>query len=396
VTSNPDGAAGIVYCAVNKKGELVFEHASGKKGIGSDEKMDSDTVFWIASCTKMITGIACLQLCEQGKLSLDDVAIVEKLAPELKDVQVIDGKKLVPKKRGITLRMLLSHTAGFGYSFFDKRLNDYYQPFGLDEFSGYYHDTVSQPLVNQPGEVWEYGISIDWAGQLVERATGMSLNDYFQEHIFKPIGVKNINMFPTEHMKKNLAWMHTRAPDGKLSLRQDGHLNKKPLWAKDPEDIKSTFNAGGAGCFAKPAEYCQIIATLLNDGVHPGTGNRILKKETVDEMFTNQIPDMPNFGRQGIDPPKRDLSNPLPELYPQGDLPQGWGLTFFLHQHPGPTGRSGSTGWWAGLPNLFWWCDRENGLGGIIASQIVPFGDAAVMGLWGGVEAGLYQALQNA
>lgn len=128
--------------------------------------------------------------------------------------------------------MLMYFTAGFGYSFFDKRLNDYYQPFGLDEFSGYYHDTVSQPLVNQPGEVWEYGISIDWAGQLVERATGMSLNDYFQEHIFKPIGVKNINMFPTEHMKKNLAWMHTRAPDGKLSLRQDGHLNKKPLWAK--------------------------------------------------------------------------------------------------------------------------------------------------------------------
>ena len=81
VTSDPDGAAGIVYCAVNKKGELVFEHASGKKGKGSDEDMNTDTVFWIASCTKMITGIACMQLCEQGKLSLDDVAIVEKLAP---------------------------------------------------------------------------------------------------------------------------------------------------------------------------------------------------------------------------------------------------------------------------------------------------------------------------
>lgn len=81
VTKNPDGAAGIVYCAVNKKGELVFEHASGKKGKGSNEDMTSDTVFWIASCTKMITGIACMQLCEQGKLSLDDVAIVEKLAP---------------------------------------------------------------------------------------------------------------------------------------------------------------------------------------------------------------------------------------------------------------------------------------------------------------------------
>jgi hypothetical protein len=81
VTSNPDGAAGIVYCAVNKKGDLVFEHASGKVGKGSDKPMTMDTVFWIASCTKMITGIACMQLVEQGKLSLDDTAIVEKLAP---------------------------------------------------------------------------------------------------------------------------------------------------------------------------------------------------------------------------------------------------------------------------------------------------------------------------
>ena len=81
VTSNPDGAAGVVYCAVNKKGELVFQHASGKLGKGIDKPMTMDTVFWIASCTKMITGIACMQLCEQGKLSLDDVGIVEKLAP---------------------------------------------------------------------------------------------------------------------------------------------------------------------------------------------------------------------------------------------------------------------------------------------------------------------------
>lgn len=118
--------------------------------------------------------------------------------------------------------------------------------------------------------------------------SGLSLNDYFQKFIFKPMGVENINMFPTEHMKENLAWMHSRTPDGKLHLRTDGHLNKRPLWAKDPADVKATFNAGGAGCFAKPAEYCQIIATLLNDGVHPGSGNRILKKETVDLMFTNQ------------------------------------------------------------------------------------------------------------
>lgn len=271
--------------------------------------------------------------------------------------------------------LIFSCVAGFGYSFFNKKLNDYYGAVGLDEFSGLPVDYLSQPLVNQPGDRWEYGINIDWAGQLVERVTDMSLNDYFQKHIFEPMGIHHINMFPTAEMKKDLAYLNARDSDGKLTLNANGHLNRRPLVLTKPEDIKATFNAGGAGCFARPAEYCQIIAMLLNDGTHSKTGAQILKPETVKEMFTNQIKDMPDFGRQHIDPPKRLLSNPLPELYPQPpEQAQGWGLTFFLHVHPGPTGRSGSTGWWAGLPNLFWWADRENGLGGIIASQIIPFG----------------------
>ncbi|EXJ83839.1 beta-lactamase [Capronia coronata CBS 617.96] len=374
VTSDPKGAPGVVFAAVNKGGELVFQHASGKVGAGKDEAMTMDNVFWIASCTKMITGVACMQLVEQGKLSLDDSDQVEKLAPELKAVQVFENGKLVPKKRPITLRMLLSHTAGFGYSFFDQRLNDWAGPLGVDEFCGSYHDYLSQPLVNQPGERWEYGINIDWAGQLVERVSGLKLNDYFRQHIFEPMGITHITMFPTDEMKAHLAYMNARAPDGSLSLNVDGHLNRRPLYATTKEEIDATFHAGGAGCFARLPEYCQIIAMLLNDGVHPGTGAQILKKETVDQMFTNQIPDMPNFGRQGIQPPKPLLSNALTDLYPDPhDVPQGWGLTFFLHLRDSAVHSEG-TGWWAGLPNLFWWADRKRGLGGIIGSQILPFG----------------------
>ena len=114
-TSNPNGAAGLVYVAVDIDGDFIFEHASGKRGLGVDQPMTLDTVFWVASCTKMITGIAAMQLVEQGKLSLDDVEQVERLAPELKAVKVLeksaDGKlSLVDKKQGITLRMLLTHT----------------------------------------------------------------------------------------------------------------------------------------------------------------------------------------------------------------------------------------------------------------------------------------------
>ena len=118
----------------------------------------------------------------------------------------------------------------------------------------------------------------------------------------------------------------------------------------------------------------EIIATLLNDGLSPTTGNRILKTETVQEMFRNQIPDMPNFGREPI-PAARPLStNPIPQLYPQPpEQPQGWGLTFMLTTHPGATGRGSNTAHWAGLPNLYWWCDREQGIGGMIATQILPY-----------------------
>jgi hypothetical protein len=102
---------------------------------------------------------------------------------------------------------------------------------------------------------------------------------------------------------------------------------------------------------------------------------KVLKKETITEMFTNQIPSMPNFGRQPIAAAIPELTNPIGELYPQPhDQEQGWGLTFMLTIHEGATGRGRNTGWWAGLPNLFWWADRENGVGGIVASQVIPFG----------------------
>lgn len=105
------GIPGVVGIAVGRDGKELFAHASGKRGFGSEELMTLDNIFWIASCTKMITGLACMQLVEQGKLSLDDAAQTEKLCPELKDLQVLqpDGK-LVAKKGGITLRMLLTHT----------------------------------------------------------------------------------------------------------------------------------------------------------------------------------------------------------------------------------------------------------------------------------------------
>lgn len=137
----------------------------------------------------------------------------------------------------------------------------------------------------------------------------------------------------------------------------------------------------------------EVLALLLNNGTCPKTGIKLLTKETVDEMFSNQIPDFPNYSRQMIPAAKPDLTNPIPELYPvPGNPPQGWGLTFML-SNGGATGRSKSTGHWAGLPNLWWWADREKGVAGIVCTQILPFADAKVLELWGEIESKIYKAL---
>lgn len=165
-----------------------------------------DTVFWIASCTKLLATIACMQAVEKGILRLDDHNQVYELCPELAKVQVLqDDGSLVDKTSEITLRRLLTHFSGFGYEFFNEKLRDFGRPTGFDVFHADTKDIYRMPLVNQPGTKWEYGIGIDWAGIVLERATKMSLNDHIQKNIVEPLGLKNINMLPTPDMKKQLA-----------------------------------------------------------------------------------------------------------------------------------------------------------------------------------------------
>lgn len=154
------GIPGTTVVVVGKDGEELFAHSAGKQGLTSNTPMTLESIYWIASCTKVLTGLACMQLVEQGVLNLDDGAQVETLCPEVKDIKVLrpDGT-LEDKKTAITLRMLLTHTSGFSYSFFNEALRDWSLPAGLDEFSGRFED-LATPLVSQPGSAWTYGVSL--------------------------------------------------------------------------------------------------------------------------------------------------------------------------------------------------------------------------------------------
>lgn len=153
------GVPGTTFVVVGRDGGELFAQAAGRRGIAAPEPMSLENVYWIASCTKMLTGLACMQLVEKGLLSLDDAAQTEGLCPELGRMQVLqeDGS-LRDKKNGITLRMLLTHTAGFGYTFFNERLRDWPGAAGLDEFSGNVESITKLPLVFEPGEGWQYGV----------------------------------------------------------------------------------------------------------------------------------------------------------------------------------------------------------------------------------------------
>lgn len=160
-TSNKEnGVAGLVFVSIDKNGEIIQANASGTKGLNNKKPMDMDTVFWIASCTKIIATISCLQLVEKGVLKLDDPKHLYSYCPEIEKAQVLqsDGT-LKPRKNDVTLRQLLAHTAGYGYEFFNPVLRDYGRPIGFDVFAGDVEEIYRMPLVNEPGTDWQYGVS---------------------------------------------------------------------------------------------------------------------------------------------------------------------------------------------------------------------------------------------
>lgn len=373
---------GFVMNVVNKKGDSLVNYASGQTGVDDPSPMTTDTVFWMASCSKLIGAICAMQQVEKGLIGLDDSDKLEELCPELRDIKVIKvvNKKLtfVEKKNRITLRMLLCHTAGFSYSFFHPWLNALYPD--IDELQGN-ADVLKTALVFEPGTDWGYGTSMDWVGVVVERLRGKPVSVLVQEEIFNPLGVVDIAMVPSEEMQQRMARLHQRSEAG---LKQRDHCY----------NMAAQFESFGAGYFAKGSEYAKLLTMLLNNGEF--NGHRVLSKASVDEMFTNQIPQWPDYGRRKTPVVKPEFTLPLPELFPQGNAPQGWGISFMQTIEPTNTGRGRNAGWWSGIINSYWWVDREKGVAGVAQSQILPFGDEDVFILWQQIEAMVYKSLKAA
>ncbi|HEY7933176.1 MAG TPA: serine hydrolase domain-containing protein [Solirubrobacteraceae bacterium] len=362
--------AGVSAIVVDRDGVLY-------NGVAGEA--DTDTMFRNASMTKAPATVGALQLVEQGLLELD--ATVESILPEFGELQVLDGfdgdiPRLREPASKATVRQLMTHTSGCGYFFTNENLNRYAELTGLASPLTGLKASMMGPLARDPGTLWEYGVSTDWLGLVVEAVSGQTLDVYLTEHLFGPLEMSDTTFSPTAEQRERLMALKARTPEGGLAPL-DLDLPGEPEWA-----------AAGHGSYGTVGDYGRFIRAMLCDGELES--ERVLKAETVELAFSNHIEGIPLPSLiKSADPM---ISNDIPML----PLPQGWGLGFHLLEVDIPGGRAKGTGDWAGIFNSYFWIDRATGIGGAIMTQVLPFFDMKIVETLLGFEGATYAQVRNA
>ncbi len=370
---------GVVALAASGDGAF-YEGAFGLRDLAQGTAMTLDTVFRIFSMTKAVTSVAAMQLVEQGKLTLDGP--VPDIDPALSAPQVLEGfdpsgaPRLRPARHPITLRRLLTHTAGFSYERWNAGTVRYVAATGMPSASTGKRAALRLPLAFDPGERWEYGINLEWAGLLVEAASGQTLDAYVRQHIFGPLGMADTGYQATPGQRARQASLHQR--------QADGSLQPQPLETPSTPE----FWPGGSGLYSTASDYMTFLRALLHGGALGGA--RILRPETVALMGRNHIGAI----EAGILKTTAPASSTDVDFFPGASLK--WGLATMINMQPGPNGRSAGTLTWAGLANTHYWIDPARHVVGVLMTQVLPFGDPPAMRLYGRFERAVYDALDDA
>jgi CubicO group peptidase (beta-lactamase class C family) len=367
---------GIVATAAGDR-DVIYEGAFGKRELGKAAPMTLDTVVWIASMTKAITATAAMQLVERGKLGLDRPA--SEVVPEIGAARVLEGfdaagqPRLRAPRRPITLRHLLTHTAGYGYEIWRTEIAKYQEATNTPGITTCTNAALTTPLLFDPGDRWEYGINIDWAGKMVEAASGQRLDRYFQENITGPLGMRDTSFTISPSQRARLATVHQRDERGALAPIEFG-------LPQEPE-----FLMGGGGLYATARDYLAFARMIMQDG--RAASGQLLRPDTVALMAQNHLGALDIGPLRSAAPP---LSNDV-ELFP--GMRKGWGLSFLINTETAPTGRAAGSLAWAGLANTYFWIDRTRRVCGVFLSQLLPFWDATAIDLLGTFETEVYRAV---
>ena len=361
------GIAGAVAHVAGPEG-VRYARAFGVTDATSGTTVREDSIFQIASMTKAVVSAAAMQMVERGQLALD--APVGDLLPGLSDPQVIAGfddagaVQLRPAKRAITLRHLLTHTSGLGYDFVHPEILQSRGPDGPPAPGTL--ATIQMPLLFDPGERWEYGVGIDWAGRLIEAASRRSLGDHLASELLEPLGMAKTAFRPEAAWPVDAAQVHMRMPDGSIA--------PYPMFLGG-----GAFQMGGAGLSSTASDYARFLRMVLNGGELDGV--RVLAPETVARMTSNQIGTI----RAGA------IGTAMPQLSPAydpfPDQHSGWSLGgFLINPETGPNGRSAGSLCWAGIFNSYYWADPATGITGIMMAQLLPYADERVLAAYGALE----------
>jgi CubicO group peptidase (beta-lactamase class C family) len=358
---------GVVAMAADRKG-IIYEGAFGIADIAEARPLKLDSMFRIASMTKAVTSTAALQLVEQGKFTIEDP--VEKYLPKFAKLSVFESfdsgtgnYKLRPATKAVTVRHLLTHTSGLGYPFTDPTTRDFKPRPGEEYPVG--------PLVFEPGESWLYSTSTDWVGRLVEKVSGQTLEDYFREHIFIPLGMKDTSYFVPKDKEARLVTVNRRLADGSI--------------VKDSvQPLTSGFTLiGGGGLTSTASDYLRFTRALLNGGELDGA--RILSAGTVALMEQNHI------GTIGVPAQKTAIPERSDDFSFIAGGRDKWSLAFLITTEAVPGKRSAGSLSWGGINNTYYWLDATRGITGTILMQFLPFADRKALALYDSFERGIYQ-----
>ena len=367
---------GVVALAATDKG-TEYEGIFGRRRLDGGPAMTRDTVFRVASMIKPITSVAALQLVEQDKLSLD--APVPDIDPALGAPQVLDGfdaagaPQLRPAKRPISLRQLLTHTAGFTYRLWDAKALRYAG--ALDRLpSADRNRAPHTPLMFDPGGRWQYGTSIDWVGRIVEMISGEPLDIYFRKNILDPLGMNDTAFVISSQQRAREASVHRRGSDGSLTPQPT-----------EQQTTQRSFSGGG-GIYSTGPDYLTFIRMLMQGGSLDGV--RILRSDTVALMGQNQIGKI----EVGI------LRTTVPSLSNDVDFFPGislkWGFGHMINMQAGPDGRSAGSLTWGGLLNTYYWIDPRRRIAAVFMIQVLPFADNRALRAYRQFERGIYASLK--
>jgi CubicO group peptidase (beta-lactamase class C family) len=325
--------------------------------------MTADTLFWIASFTKLVTSIAALQLAEAGELALDQS--VASILPDFAELPILDGfddagaPRLRPAADAPTVRHLLTHTSGLGYPFMDAELARYaeLEGIGLD-------GARRLPRRFAAGARWHYGVSTDWLGAVVEAVAGETLDVVVSRAITGPLSMTDTTFAPGPAQKARAAAVHARLPDGGL-VPIDFPLPPPP-----------NFSMGGGGLYSTAGDYLRLLTALLE--------GKILNAASREALLANQVGDLQCSVIESSNPVLTNDFEPMP------GAPKRWGLGLLINPERGPDGRAAGSGAWAGLANCYYWLDPANGVAGVLLTQILPFADERALRLFSTFERAVY------